>query len=79
MHTRSVHFRCPHCRARIKAPAALIGHTRTCPGCARPFAVPRFMPADCEAILVPIEEYDRYRLAFADRRRAFHAHALASA
>jgi hypothetical protein len=73
MTTRSVQFRCPHCRARIKAPAKLMGHTRACPGCDEGFAVPRILLEDCGPVRVPIEEYDCYRLAFAYRRRVYTA------
>jgi hypothetical protein len=39
-------FRCPGCRARIKAPVQLIGKVRVCPGCAYLFVVPPEAPRD---------------------------------
>jgi len=69
MNTITFHFRCPHCRSRIKAPVQLIGQSRTCPGCKHAFAVPRFTAEDAPPVLVPIEEADRYTLALLPRYR----------
>jgi hypothetical protein len=69
MNTRSIHFRCPHCRSRLKAPAQLIGQSRSCPGCGEQLAV-RIVPEDAGAILVPVEERERFRLAVAFRQPA---------
>ena len=45
-------LRCPGCKARIKAPAELIGRRRNCPGCNTPFVV-RVQPiADSDPLLV---------------------------
>jgi hypothetical protein len=75
MITTAVHFRCPHCRSRIKAPAQLIGQSRSCPGCKQSFAVPRLMSEDAGPVLVPIENADRYTLAIVPRRHAVNPQA----
>jgi hypothetical protein len=71
MNTHAIHFRCPHCRSRIKAPCQLIGQSRACPGCQQPFAVPGVMIEDAGPILVPIEDCDHYTLALMPRQRGF--------
>jgi hypothetical protein len=50
--SRSLSFRCPGCRARIKAPAELIGQTRPCPRCGQPVVVRRQVPAPSGPVLV---------------------------
>jgi hypothetical protein len=46
-------FRCPRCRARIKAPVQLIGQARLCPGCAELFVVPPQAPGDVGPVMLP--------------------------
>jgi hypothetical protein len=46
-------FRCPRCRARIKAPVQLIGQVRLCPGCAELFVVPPQAPDDVGPVVLP--------------------------
>jgi hypothetical protein len=71
MKASSVRFRCPCCRARIKAPAQLRGQRRDCPACGRPFVVPRpATPDDVGPILVLVENNGRCRLGVAYRRGA---------
>ncbi|HKI38221.1 MAG TPA: hypothetical protein VKA46_40580 [Gemmataceae bacterium] len=48
----SIRFRCPGCRARIKAPAQLIGQTRSCPGCGRRLLVQMSPPEDLGPVLL---------------------------
>jgi hypothetical protein len=45
-------FRCPGCRARIKAPAELSGRRRNCPGCGTSFVVRTQRPPDSDPLLV---------------------------
>lgn len=49
--------RCAGCGARIKAPVQLLGQTRACPGCKRPFVVRSHPPEDCGPMLV-MENFD---------------------
>jgi DNA-directed RNA polymerase subunit RPC12/RpoP len=42
----SFRFRCPACRARIKAPLQLIGQTRDCPRCGGRLVVKMSPPQD---------------------------------
>jgi len=51
----SVQFHCPACAARIKAPLALVGQQRACPGCDHSFIVPHPVRPDLGPILVPLE------------------------
>ena len=62
MKTNYIHFHCPSCRARIKAPLLLAGRARNCPGCEQAFTVPRGLPEDAGPMLVPIEGLDHYML-----------------
>jgi hypothetical protein len=50
--TSSIIVRCPTCKARIKAPTEIIGQTRACPGCGRPFLVPTQAPGDAGPTLL---------------------------
>ncbi len=52
----TISFRCPGCRARIKAPRELLGQRRTCPGCKTPFVVRVQVPPDNGPILVADKE-----------------------
>ncbi len=61
MNTISLRFRCPHCRARIKAPLPLSGRIRACPGCRHSLVVPALLK-DAGPILVLLEQKDRYAL-----------------
>jgi hypothetical protein len=45
-------FRCPGCRARIKAPPELLGQRRNCPGCNTPFVVRVPAPPDSGPLLI---------------------------
>jgi hypothetical protein len=45
-------FRCPGCKARIKAPTRLIGEVRLCPGCAQLFVVPTPVPNDAGPVVL---------------------------
>jgi uncharacterized paraquat-inducible protein A len=47
-----IHVRCPGCRARIKAPAQLIGQTRDCPRCRKPLVVQMSPPDDSGPVLL---------------------------
>jgi CheY-like chemotaxis protein len=47
-----VRCRCPSCGARIKAPAALLGQTRPCPGCRLPLVVRQAPPPDEDTVLL---------------------------
>ncbi len=47
-----IHVRCPGCRARIKAPAQLIGQTRDCPRCRQPLIVQMSAPEDEGPVLL---------------------------
>jgi hypothetical protein len=47
----SIRFRCPGCRARIKAPSQLIGQVRACPGCDRRLIVQMDAPEDVGPLL----------------------------
>jgi hypothetical protein len=60
-----IRFRCPGCRARIKAPAQLLGHHRNCPGCGQAFVVRREPPADSSPMLA---SDDAPRLVWRRRR-----------
>jgi hypothetical protein len=50
--TRSISFRCPSCRARIKAPIGLMGQTRSCPGCGNRFVVRLPIPEDSGPVIL---------------------------
>jgi hypothetical protein len=60
MTTNRLRFRCTQCQARIQAPFRLCGQSRPCPSCRRPVTVPRAIPEPCGAVLVLVEEDDRY-------------------
>jgi len=45
-------MRCPGCKATIRAPYALLGQSRSCPGCGRAFVVRPQRPADSDPVLV---------------------------
>jgi len=53
MNAGSIHFQCPHCHARVKAAARLVGQTRACPGCGRACVIRAFIPDDAGPLLVP--------------------------
>jgi hypothetical protein len=59
MNATNLHFRCPHCQARIKAPVQLAGQNRACPGCHHPMRVPGGPLADSGPKLVLLEEDER--------------------
>ncbi len=69
MNTCSIHFRCPWCCARIKAPRQLIGQSRDCPGCKHSFVVPRFVTEDAGPMFVQMEDEERGSFAVAGRTR----------
>jgi uncharacterized paraquat-inducible protein A len=48
----SFRFRCPACRARIKAPLQLIGQTRDCPRCGRRLVVKMSPPQDAGPVIL---------------------------
>ncbi len=48
----SLHFRCPGCRARIKAPCQLLGQTRPCPNCGRRLIIQFKAPEDSGPVLI---------------------------
>jgi hypothetical protein len=48
----SVRFRCHGCRARIKAPAQLVGKERACPACGRRLLVRPEFPEDSGPLLL---------------------------
>jgi CheY-like chemotaxis protein len=48
----SIHLRCSSCNGRIKAPVALIGQTRKCPGCGQPVQIRRAPLQDAPPLLV---------------------------
>ena len=48
----TVSLRCPGCNARIKAPLALLGQRRACPGCKTSFLVRPRPPQDSNPVLV---------------------------
>jgi uncharacterized paraquat-inducible protein A len=48
----AIHVRCPACRARIKAPAQLIGQTRPCPRCKQSLEVRMSPPEDRGPVLI---------------------------
>jgi hypothetical protein len=48
----SIRVRCPGCRARIKAPAQLIGQERDCPRCRRPLVVKMCTPEDIGPVIL---------------------------
>jgi hypothetical protein len=54
--TPPISFRCPGCKARIKAPVQLAGQRRSCPGCGHNLLVPRKIPQDAEPVLVVVDE-----------------------
>jgi hypothetical protein len=56
----AISFRCPGCKARIKAPVELLGQKRQCPGCKTPFVVRAQVPPDNGPVLVA--EGDSVRL-----------------
>jgi hypothetical protein len=45
-------FHCAACRARIKAPAQLLGSSRNCPGCGYRFVVRLQPPPEAGPVLV---------------------------
>ena len=53
--TGSIHFRCPACRAKIKAPAQLIGQTRSCPHCTNQVTIEPTAPDDAGPVLAADE------------------------
>lgn len=55
MNPAAIRFACPGCRARIKAPAALAGQGRSCPGCGHDLRVPHPVREDSGPILVLME------------------------
>jgi uncharacterized paraquat-inducible protein A len=62
MITTFIHFHCPTCKARMKAPIQLGGHRRACPRCSRSFVVPRAFDNDAAPALVLLEGQDRFAL-----------------
>jgi hypothetical protein len=47
-----ISFRCPACRARIKAPPQLLDQVRPCPGCRQRFVVRPDAPEDAGVVLL---------------------------
>jgi hypothetical protein len=47
-----IRFRCPGCRARLKAPVRLLGRPCSCPGCYRDLSVRPEPPEDAGPRLV---------------------------
>jgi hypothetical protein len=62
MNTRQLHFSCPHCQARIKAPVQLSGQRRNCPGCGHALSVPYTRPEDAGPLLVLLEANEHFSL-----------------
>jgi hypothetical protein len=54
----AIRVRCPTCRARIKAPAQLIGQTHPCPRCKQSLEVKMSPPEDLGPVLV--EDHSPY-------------------
>jgi len=50
--TMGISFRCPGCKARLRAPVQLEGQTRKCPGCGQAVVVPVKRLPDSGPILV---------------------------
>jgi hypothetical protein len=48
----AIRVRCPACRARIKAPAELIGQRRPCPRCKKSLEVRMSPPDDLGPVLI---------------------------
>jgi hypothetical protein len=68
MTAATLRFHCPQCHARIKAPVQLNGRARNCPGCGHQLIVPAVVLGDdADAVLVPLEEQDRFVLGLASR------------
>ncbi len=44
---------CPNCKARLKAPEALVGKVVKCPGCGQQVKVPAPPPAPAPAPVIP--------------------------
>lgn len=62
MSNNFIHFFCPNCKARIKAPGQLSGQRRNCPGCTHSLKVPILVPEDAQPIFVLLEDDDRFKL-----------------
>ncbi len=50
MHS-TIRVRCPGCDARIKAPFAMLGQTRSCPRCQRRLVIQTRTPEDAAPVL----------------------------
>jgi len=70
MNPFSIQFRCPSCAARIKAPLALVGESRDCPGCGESFTVPHPVRPDSGPILVLMDDENQGFSRMAPRRSA---------
>jgi CheY-like chemotaxis protein len=65
-----IRFRCPVCRARIRAPFQLLGQTRSCPQCGQTLTV-RVQPPEDSGPLLLSEDLPESSAAFSSAR--FHA------
>jgi len=72
----TLHFRCPHCAARIKASVAVSGQNRACPACHEAFTVPRPVPQDEGPVLVLHERDDRFELGMTRGARSGRPYVL---
>jgi hypothetical protein len=70
MTTSSIRFRCPACRARIRAPLELGGRRRPCPRCREIMCVPLNHAEPARPILVMLEGEERFALRVRQRRPA---------
>jgi hypothetical protein len=70
MTTTDISFHCPECHARIKSPVELGGRRRHCPRCRQALTVPRPHPEAVGAVMVLVEEQERFVLALARRADA---------
>jgi hypothetical protein len=62
MTTTAIRFRCPECRARIKASVQLGGRSCPCPRCGRTLTVPAAFLGEDRAVLVTLEGEERFVL-----------------
>ena len=47
-----VHFHCPACLSKLKAPERMVGTTGPCPHCSAPVLVPPQAPSEAMPVLV---------------------------
>jgi len=59
----TIRFRCPTCKARIKAPVQLQGQIRPCPGCGNYFTVRPATPKDSGPLVLLDDKPKRKLLA----------------